>query len=209
MKEKIIEALKTRFKNLGFGEKAFDGVASFLEKTITDDTQIETGIAGVEPLLKGFQSDIDKRVTEAVAKAKAEATKPEPPATPEKPATQGDDVPAWAKGILDRLDSYERREKQSELNSRLRAKLSEKKVPEWYLKGRTLKVESEAEIDNVATQIESDFAEARQMMVNDGVIINTPADSQGDKSDVAVARMIAEKRNNPAKTEGVEAKKLI
>lgn len=209
MKEKIIEALKTRFKNLGFGDKAFDGVASFLEKTITEESQIDNGISGVEPLLKGFQSDIDKRVTEAVAKAKAEAQKPEPATQPQTQATPGDDVPTWAKGILDRLDNYERREKQSELANRLKSKLAERKVPDWYLKGRTLKVESEAEIDNVATQIESDFAEARQMMVNDGVIINTPADSQGDKSDVTVARMIAEKRNNPAKTEGVEAKKLI
>jgi len=73
MKEKIFQALKTKFKNLGFGDKAFEGVAAYLATTITEEDQIETGIAGVEPLLKSFQGDIDKRVNDAVSKAKADA----------------------------------------------------------------------------------------------------------------------------------------
>src|SRR5690606_21564413 len=73
MKEKIFQALKTKSKNLGFGDKAFEGVAAFLATTITEEDQIETGIAGVEPLLKSFQGDIDKRVNDAVTKAKTDA----------------------------------------------------------------------------------------------------------------------------------------
>lgn len=73
MKEKIFQALKTKFKNLGFGDKAFEGVAAFLATTITEEDQIETGISGVEPLLKSFQGDIDKRVNDAVTKAKTDA----------------------------------------------------------------------------------------------------------------------------------------
>lgn len=64
MKEKIINALKTKYSNLGFGQKVFDGVASYLEKTVTEDSQIETVVTGVEPLLKAFQSDVDKIRTE-------------------------------------------------------------------------------------------------------------------------------------------------
>lgn len=67
MKEKIIDALKNKYSNLGFGQKAFDGVASYLEKTVTDDSQLETVISGVEPLLKAFQSDIDRMRTEKSA----------------------------------------------------------------------------------------------------------------------------------------------
>ena len=67
MKEKILENLKNKYSNLGFGQKAFDGVALYLEKTITDEAQIETAISGVEPLLKAFQSDIDKVRTEKSA----------------------------------------------------------------------------------------------------------------------------------------------
>ena len=67
MKEKILEALKTKYSHLGFGQKAFDGVAAYLEKTVADETQLETAVAGVEPLLKAFQSDIDKMRTEKSA----------------------------------------------------------------------------------------------------------------------------------------------
>ena len=37
MKTKILNALRTEYANLGLGDKAFDGVASFLEKTITEE----------------------------------------------------------------------------------------------------------------------------------------------------------------------------
>ena len=47
MKEKILAALKTKYSNLGFGAKALDGVAAILEKSVTDESQIETAISGV------------------------------------------------------------------------------------------------------------------------------------------------------------------
>jgi len=204
-------ALKTKFKNLGFDDKAFDGVAEYLAITVTEDTQIDNGIAGVEPMLKAIQSTIDKRVTDAVAKAKAEAAKlPEPPSPPAPPPTKpGDDMPVWAKGIMERLDSFEKRNKQESLSSKVKAKLAEKKVPESFLHGRSLSVESEADIDNVVAQVETDYTNFRQDLVNSGVIISTPSEPGGDKTDAAIGKLIAEKRNNPTKSEGVAAKKLI
>ena len=44
MKDKILTALKTKFQNLGFTEKAFGGVADYLSATVTEETQIETAI---------------------------------------------------------------------------------------------------------------------------------------------------------------------
>ena len=52
MKGKILVALKTKYKTFGFGDKAFDGVADYLSKTVTEESQIETAISGVEGLLK-------------------------------------------------------------------------------------------------------------------------------------------------------------
>lgn len=46
MKEKILVALKTKYKTFGFGDKAFDGVADYLSKTVTEESQIETAISG-------------------------------------------------------------------------------------------------------------------------------------------------------------------
>lgn len=46
---------------MGLSEKAFDGVASFLEKTITDENDIVTKVQGddVKALLKAFQGESD------------------------------------------------------------------------------------------------------------------------------------------------------
>lgn len=58
MKEKILVALKTKYKTFAFSDKAFEGVADYLFKTVTEESQIETAIGGVERLLKSFQGEI-------------------------------------------------------------------------------------------------------------------------------------------------------
>lgn len=64
MKDKILEALKTKYKNLGFGEKELETVADMLVGRVKDETEIETAVAGVENLLKAFQGGLDKVRTE-------------------------------------------------------------------------------------------------------------------------------------------------
>lgn len=64
MKTKILNALKTKYSNLGFNAKALDGVASVLEKTITEESQIDDAVANVEGLLKVFQAENDRQRTE-------------------------------------------------------------------------------------------------------------------------------------------------
>lgn len=49
---------------MGFSNKAFDGVADYLSKTVTDDTQVEIVINGIHPILRALQGDIDKVRTE-------------------------------------------------------------------------------------------------------------------------------------------------
>lgn len=73
MKNKIKEALKQRYSNLGLSDEAFDGVASSVQTVITDET-LESFVSGAESLLKQFQSIADKarsqKVTELEAKIK-------------------------------------------------------------------------------------------------------------------------------------------
>lgn len=61
MKEKIIAALKTAYAKLGLSDEAFDGVASLLEKTVTEESQIVTAVSGdsVKALLKTIQGQVD------------------------------------------------------------------------------------------------------------------------------------------------------
>lgn len=67
MKTKILAALKTKYANLGLGDKAFDGVAALLVKTVTKEEEIEGAVAeaSVETLLKTIQSSVDAERTKA------------------------------------------------------------------------------------------------------------------------------------------------
>ena len=179
MEEQILTALKTKYKNLGFGEKALSGVAAFLAQTVTEEDGIEPAVTGAELLLKAFQSDIDARVTSAVSKAKSEQKPEQAPPAEKKPEKKDDEVPTWAKGILDRLDAFEKKEARTTLVSQAKAKLAEKKIPESFLRGRSLELQSEAEIDNLVASIEADYTAFRQDLVNQGVIVNNPQEGGG------------------------------
>lgn len=98
LKGKILQALKTRYKNLGFSEKAFDAVSTLLETSVTEESEIDTAIGGVESLLKAFQGDADRRVSDAIAKQKANKSTNE---TGGDSLTENDDVPGWAQGLIE------------------------------------------------------------------------------------------------------------
>lgn len=101
MRNKIKEALKTKYVNLGLGEKAFDGVSAFLEKTIKDESEIATFIEGAEVkgLLTAIQGEGDKsRQEKATLLQQFEAYKMENPVT--KPVSDNLPTPPAAVGGL-------------------------------------------------------------------------------------------------------------
>jgi hypothetical protein len=147
-------------------------------------------------------------VTEAVTKVKGEQRKAEPSTqTQQKDRDQQDEVPSWAKGILQRLDAFEAKESQAKLTGILRQKLAEK-VPESFLRGRTITINSEADIDKLATEIEADFTATKQEMINQGVFVELPKKPQTPGQEgVEIAKRIAEQRNR-GMAEGIEGKKI-
>lgn len=121
MKEEIIAALRIKYKTQ-ISEKQIESLADYLAITVTEETQIETAVNGVENLVKASQGEADKVRTEA-AKAKKELEdklkaltganpEPEPPKT-------DDSVPSWAKVLID---------SNNELKSKLQAIEGEKTV---------------------------------------------------------------------------------
>lgn len=137
MKQKIIAALKTRYKNIGLGEKAFDGVAAFLEKTVTKEEDIEAAVAGddVAALVRAIQGDQDslrarntelQRSLDELKKAGSGNTDPNPG---EGSATD-DAALKELKERFDKLeDNYSRamaRERNSGIAAELRRKLKDR-----------------------------------------------------------------------------------
>ena len=136
MKEKILNALKTNYANLGLGEKAFDGVASFLEKTITDENDIVTRVKGddVAALLKGIQGETDSlRSARTKAEKDLDAYKKAHPSAPEgekEPGEQKDDKSDAVARLLEeigelkkRADDRDKRERREAVVAGLRSAL--------------------------------------------------------------------------------------
>jgi len=107
MNKKILIALKTKYKNLGFSEKAFEGVADYLATTITGEADIETGISGVESMLKAFQGEQDRvrgenaKLRTQLDEAGKAGQKPEgQDGKPDNVDDKSVDTPEWAKKII-------------------------------------------------------------------------------------------------------------
>lgn len=111
MKQKLLNALKEGYKNLGLAESAFERVAAFGETFITSDEQIESFVKAAEAMLKAEQSAADKVRTELNAKIKglegekadleAKLNGNNPPEPNPEPKPQGLDVDA----LVDRLNA--------------------------------------------------------------------------------------------------------
>ncbi len=73
MKKKVLQVLKTKYSKLGLSTSTLDSMADVIASKLTEessDDDIEAEVSGVENLLQTFQTDVDKRVTDAVKKAK-------------------------------------------------------------------------------------------------------------------------------------------
>jgi hypothetical protein len=105
MKQKLLAALEQRYGGaIGSKNEIYEKVVTAYGNLITSEEQIPDIVAGVEPLLKQFQSVNDKlRAFEN--KQKHEPTPPpsdpgnQPNPNPEPP--KQDEVPAWAQTLID------------------------------------------------------------------------------------------------------------
>ena len=191
MKEKILVALKTKYKTFGFGDKAFDGVADYLSKTVTEEGQIETAISGVEGLLKAFQGDIDTVSNEksGLQKKLDELEKKESQEKMED--KKEEEIPSWAQSILDtnktlaeKVLSFENEKKQSQRVIDVLAKAKEYGIPESQAKRYA--IPDDADLDAY-------FTEAKQDLVNAGFNGTQPPESPEkviEKESTEIAKLI-------------------
>ena len=161
MKTKILVALKTKYKTFGFSEKAFDGVADYLSKTVTEDTQVETAIGGVKELLKAFQGDVDfvrneksdlqKQYDDLKKKTKPDGKVDDP--------TQAEII---AKAVADAVKPFAEKLTQSATEKRtaeIEAKAKEYGIPDFLT--NKLSISADADLDAF-------FKDTKQGLVDQG-----------------------------------------
>jgi len=187
MKEKFLNLLRAKF--VGTHSLVLDRVADHLSQTVTDEAQIETAIAGVEPLVKSFsevlQSETDRRVTDVQKKADEAFRKKynldengkliQVPQTSPTPTPVGtDEMPAWAKSMMDTVtkfsgtvESLAKKNSQTEKLSIAKGKLKSKGVLDKHLDSFAGRINLEAEdFDSEVERISQEYTGFRQDFIN-------------------------------------------
>ena len=173
MKNKILEALKTAYAKLGLSDEAFDGVASLLEKTVKEESEIATAVSGdeVKTLLKTIQGQVDswknkyydanKKATDAESTLDA-YKKSHPDNNPDSKKPEPDnesDLEKRLKALEERALAAEKKADDAAKFTRVKTSLEErctdKSVLKYALKGFAFK-EDESEEDAIA-RVEADY----------------------------------------------------
>lgn len=145
MKEKIFQALKLAYTNLGLSDEILQGHADALTVTglVTDDN-LATVVQGQKTFLSSLQSGIDKRVTDAVNKAKEKGG--EAASGGEQTKTQpNNEEPEWFKqykqqqeerfsSLQKENETFKAEKSRAERNTLISSKAKELGIPEWRMK---------------------------------------------------------------------------
>ncbi|PPK98982.1 hypothetical protein [Parapedobacter indicus] len=197
MWEKILTQLLS--KHAGVPKVVLALIAKKLAEKVTDENQIEGAINDFEansPVsIKDYadllQSEGDKRVTEALKKAK----EPTPPVSPTPPAPQpkDDEAPAWFTkflgGEFKELKSEVYTGKAQKTVDELVSAAKAKGIPEKY--ARRYQIGEDFDAEKALAEIESEWTEIKQSVINaevgDGKVVTGVKTSSTGVSD-AIAK---------------------
>lgn len=202
MYQKILAKLLIQFAGL---PQSFLGlIAKQLEAKVTDENLIEGAITELDaqfPIKTAgevFQSEGDRRVTDALNKWKRENPNPSPapnpgPPNPNNPNPPADDTPAWAKSLMQKIEKLEKDKAQGTIRQQIEAKL--KDVPK-LIWGKWALPEKEEDIETFITEATTDYASFKQEQINAGFMLaEKPAGGGGGGeagNDKAISKDIEE-----------------
>lgn len=203
MKTKILQELKQRYSNLGVSDKAFDGVADFLSKTITEEERIPEVVGNAESFLKAYQSDVDKeRTSVSKLRKELEGYKKEQEPKPNDPKpndNQGGEATEREKEMMRLLEAQQKqidiilgqRSHEGKM-AQITALLGEKKIPESFysmaLNGRTFN--NETDVDSLVSAIEQGYTKFRDESANDRFSGGGKPEEGGQSNDDPMASLV-------------------
>jgi len=210
MREKILAFLKTKLT--GVPDAYLLGVADTFSKTIKDEKDIETVFTdGIIETLKfsatQLQIEGDRRATEAQKTALKNfqekhgldengvpIKKPVGRPPKDKDVDSDPDEPVWftafkreqadsVAALKAEIETQKQEKTSAELSEKVKKHEKLKDIPASYFKGRNLIPKSEAEIDQLVTEIENDYIGFKQEMAEKGVVISVPPAGGGQTGD--------------------------
>lgn len=182
MKTKILAALKTKYSNLGLSDKAFDGVAALLAKTVEKEEEIDATVASaeVESLLKSVQGSVDAERTKAAKAVKDlddyKKAHPEVQGGSDNPVLKQlrDDLAAQKMAFEELQADYRDQVKQGRHNAlrdEVRGKADELKVsnvPIWNDVVAAVEVNDETTADALLSSVRNAYEAKLKAYIGDG-----------------------------------------
>ncbi|WP_407489162.1 hypothetical protein [Elizabethkingia anophelis] len=195
--QQIFTQLKTKYKNLGLGDKVLKVIAKKLSKTVKEESEIENAVEGVEDDLVPLQILSDqvrtlKTELDTMKKSKSDDSDDEeedeeetegkkPKVTKKTTENKDEEVPAWAKGLISSNEALKKEladikaEKVAKSNdAKLLDKLKELGVSEkfykYHIKGKSF--ENDEEIEEFANELKESETEFLQENANSDVEAN-------------------------------------
>src|SRR5690606_34407431 len=181
MKNKIKERLKAKFPGVNLSQKRIDAIADRLESKVKEESEIDQALDDMDsfyPFADIAKEDDRVRSLEAKSKPEPKPNDPKPEPTP-SPDDPKDEVPAWAKSLIEQNKTLQ--EKIQGIES-VKTLESRKSVLEKKLEGLPEKVKSkfvkdfnrmsfsnDDEFNTFLTETESDIAEIKQDISNQNV----------------------------------------
>lgn len=192
MKDKIFNLLKQTYSNLGLSDDILQGQAEALANTglVTDDN-LQAVVDGQKSFLSSLQSGIDKRVTDAVNKAKGEK-KEESAAGGGQTKTEPDfqklideAIAAKLSPIQEELNAYKAKDQQTARANMIASKAKELGIPEWRAKeGFAITPEmDEAAIGSYLAGVKQNIVTAGLESSNASGVLSTSDDKAKEEAD--------------------------
>ena len=183
MKTKLLTALKTEYAKSGLSDKAFDGVASVLVKTVTKEDEIDGVVKADETktLIKAYQTDTDKvRTEKANLQAEFDKYKKEhPEAVPLTPPTENEET----KKLLERIEALENENKEAKAKATraekvasIRAKMKDGGSDNDNILDLVLdkaEFKDDEKVDDIATRLKADYDSTFTKFYGDGPVPHT------------------------------------
>ncbi len=188
MRDKILAQLQTKFA--GVSKTALGLSADKISKKVTEESGIDQAITdfdnavSITEFAADLQRESDRRVTEAKKQWDKDNPKPQDPQAPNpKDPPKPDDMPAWAKSLVEQVTNLTREKAQGSIKEKAGALL--KDVPAQFWNGRSLP-EKEEDLQTFVDAVNADYSAMKQEFINAGLMSATPPDGGGGEGGAGV-----------------------
>jgi hypothetical protein len=171
MQDKVKAQLRAKLNALGvknLSQARIDAIADKLSLKITEESEIDAKLDElneIQPFAEIAKFDDWQRARDN----KKNTQQQQQQSNNQSAAGDTSDEPdlkAMFAELKSKLETMEKEKQTNKLQETLLKKVSEKKIPASFVKGRT--IESEDQLDSVLQEIETDFTAVKQELVNQG-----------------------------------------